>query len=92
METHGMHRPELNGNTRKQVEQTRSNSIVQGLGSVNPYSYPCRHVQASDLWCQRQSNVITLRLETTPYHERSGDPRRARWHGWDDKCPGLAEP
>ena len=32
-ETGGMHRPELNGNTRKQVEQTRSNSIVQGLGS-----------------------------------------------------------
>ena len=56
-ETGGMHRPELDGNTRKQVEQSGNYSIVQGLGSVNPYSYPCRRVRASDLWCRRQSDV-----------------------------------
>ena len=32
--------------------------IVQGLGSVNPYSYPCHHTQPRDLWCQRQSDVM----------------------------------
>ena len=57
-ETGGMHRPELDGNTRKQVEQTGNYSIVQGLGSVNPYSYPCHHVRASDLWCRRRRDVI----------------------------------
>ena len=77
-ETGGMHRPELDGSTRKQVEQSGNYSIVQGLGSVNPYSYPCRRVRASDLWCRRQSNVITLHLGTTPYHGRSEDPRHAR--------------
>ena len=56
-ETGGIHRPELDGNTWKQVEQTRNYRIVQGPGSVNPYSYPCRHIQASDLWCRRQSDV-----------------------------------
>ena len=39
------------------MEHTGNYCIVQGLGSVNPYSYPCRHVRASDLWCRRQSNV-----------------------------------
>ena len=34
------HRPELNGNTRKLLETT---CIVQIVGSVDPYSYPCRH-------------------------------------------------
>ena len=73
-----MHRPELNGNKRKQVEHTGNYSIVQGLGSVNPHSYPYHHVRASDLWCRRQSDVITLCLGMTPYHGRSGDPRRVR--------------
>ena len=85
-ETGGMHRPELDGNTRKQVEQTRDYSIVQGLGSVNPYSYPCRHVRASDLWCQRRRDVITLRLGMSPYHRRSGGPRRVRWREWGGEC------
>ena len=39
------------------MERARNYCIVQGPGSVNPYSYPCRHVRASDLWCQRQSDV-----------------------------------
>ena len=73
----GTHRPELDGTRQKGVEYAGSYSIVQGPGSVNPYSYPCRHVRASDLWCRRQSDVITLRLETLPYHGQSGDPRRA---------------
>ena len=33
--------------------------IVQGLGSVNPYSYPCCHAQPCDLWCQRQAMSVT---------------------------------
>ena len=57
-EAGGMHRPELDGNTQKQAEHTGSYCIVQGLGPVNPYSYPCHHIRASDLWCRRQSNVI----------------------------------
>ena len=77
-EAGGIHRPELNGKTRKQMEQTRNYCIIQGLGSVNPHSYPCRHVRASDLWCRRQSDVITLRLGTTPYHRQSRDPRHVR--------------
>ena len=79
-ETGGMHRPELDGNKHKhwQVEHTRNYCIVQGLGSVNPYSYPCRHVRASDFWCRRQSNVITLRLGMTAYHGRSESLWRAR--------------
>ena len=32
--------PELNGSGWKLVETT---GIIQGLGLVNPYSYPCRH-------------------------------------------------
>ena len=56
-EAGGMHRPELDGTRQKGVEHARNYSIVQGLGSVNPYSYPCRHVRASDLWCRRQSDV-----------------------------------
>ena len=40
--------PELNGSGWKLVETT---GIVQGLGSVNPYSYPCRHARPHDLWC-----------------------------------------
>ena len=34
------HHPELDGNTRKLLETTR---IVQIMGSVDPYSYPCHH-------------------------------------------------
>ena len=41
--------PELDGREEKLVETT---GIVQGLGLVNPYSYPCRHVRPCDLWCQ----------------------------------------
>ena len=52
-----MHRPELDGTKQKGVEYAGNYSIVQGLGSVIPYSYPCRHVRASDLWCRRQSDV-----------------------------------
>ena len=77
-EAGGMHRPELDGNSRKQVERTRNYCIVQDPDSVNPYSYPCHHVRASDLWCRRQSDVITLRLGTLPYHGQNGGPRRAR--------------
>ena len=77
-ETDGMHRPELDRRTWKEAEHTGNYCIVQGPGSVNPYSYPCCHVRASDLWCQRQSDVITLRLGMTPYHGQSGDPRRVR--------------
>ena len=77
-EVGGIHRPELDGTRRKHVEYAGSYNLVQCLGSVNPYSYPCRRVQASGLWCRRQSDVITLRLGTLPYHGQSGDPRRAR--------------
>jgi hypothetical protein len=56
-EAGGIHRPELDGGKWKGVEYARNYGIVQGLGSVNPYSYPCRHVRASDLWCRRQSDV-----------------------------------
>ena len=56
-EAGGMHRPELDGSERKQAEHTGNYCIVQGSGSVNPYSYPCRHVQASDLWCRRRHDV-----------------------------------
>ena len=56
-EAGGMHRPELDGIKQKVVDYTGNYSIVQGLGSVNPYSYPCRHVRASDLWCRRWRDV-----------------------------------
>ena len=56
-EAGGMHRPELDGTRQKGVEHARNYSIVQGLGSVSPYSYPCRHVQAGDLWCRRRRDV-----------------------------------
>ena len=56
-ETDGMYRPELDGTRQKGLECAGSYSIVQGPGLVNPYSYPCRHVRASDLWCQGQSDV-----------------------------------
>ena len=77
-EAGGIHRPELDRSKQKCVEYAGNYGIIQGLGSVNPYSYPCRHVRASDLWCRRQSDVITLRLGTLPYHGQSEDPRRAR--------------
>ena len=51
-EADGTHRPELDRTRQKGVEYAGNYSIVQGLGSVNPYSYPCRHVRASDLWCR----------------------------------------
>ena len=79
-ETGGIHRPELDGNKWKQAEHTRNYCIVQGPGSVNPYSYPCRHVQASDLWCRRRHDVITPHLGMSPYHGRSGDPWHVHWH------------
>ena len=60
----------------KLTEHTGNYGIVQELGLVNLPSYPCRHIHASDLWCQRRRDVITLRLGTTPYHGRSGDLRR----------------
>ena len=50
-ETGGMHRPELDGGKRNVAEHTRNYLYRTGPGSVNPYSYPCRHVRASDLWC-----------------------------------------
>ena len=90
-EAGGTHRLELDGDKRKVMEYARNYSIVQGLGSVNPYSYPCRHVRASDLWCRRQGDVITLRLGTTPYHGRSGGPRRERWREWGGGCRELAK-
>ena len=77
-ETGGIHRPELDGTEQKGEEYAGSYDIVQGSGSVNPNSYPCRHVRTSDLWCRRRRDVITLRLGTTPYHGRSGDPRCER--------------
>ena len=57
-EAGGMHRPELDGDRENAAEHTRNYSYRTGPGSVNPYSYPCRHVRASDLWCRRQSDVI----------------------------------
>ena len=44
------HRPELDGNIQNLLETTR---IVQTMGSVDPYSYPCRHTRPHDLWCRR---------------------------------------
>ena len=69
------HCPELDGNSQNKLKTT---CIVQDLGSVDLPSYPCRHVHASDLWCRRQSDVITLRLGTTAYHGRSGGLRRGQ--------------
>ena len=57
-EAGGIHRPELDGTEWKHVEYAGSYGIVQCLGSVNPYSYPCRRVRASDLWCRRWRDVI----------------------------------
>ena len=48
LEGYGNH-PDLNGKVWKLVETT---CIVQNLGSVDPYSYPCHHTQPRDLWCQ----------------------------------------
>ena len=60
-EAGGIHHPELDGMKWKHVEYAGSYSIVQCLGSVNPYSYPCRRVRASDLWCRRWRDVrVTL--------------------------------
>jgi hypothetical protein len=42
------HCPELDGKEEKLVETT---GIIQGLGLVDPHSYPCRHAQPRDLWC-----------------------------------------
>ena len=42
------------------------------LGSVNPYSYPCRRIRASDLWCRRQSDVnnwmLVSHVQAVPVH------------------------
>ena len=51
-EAGGMHRPELDGNEQNATEHTGNYLYRTGPGSVNPYSYPCRHVRASDLWCR----------------------------------------
>ena len=59
-EAGGIHRPELDGTKRKRVEYAGSYSIIQYLGSVNPYSYPCRRVRASDLWCRGWRDVRIL--------------------------------
>ena len=56
-ETGGIHRPELDGTKQNGVEYAGSYDIVHGSGSVNPYSYPCRRVRASDLWCRRRCDV-----------------------------------
>jgi hypothetical protein len=56
-ETGGMHRPELDGIRRNIVEHTGNYLYRTGPGSVNPYSYPCHHVRASDLWCRRRRDV-----------------------------------
>ena len=61
-EAGGTHRPELDGNKRNAAEHTGNYLYRTGPGSVNPYSYPCRHVRTSDLWCRRRRDVITLRL------------------------------
>jgi hypothetical protein len=67
------HRPELDGMEWKLLEAT---CIIQVMGLVGPYSYPYHHTQPRDLWCRRQSDVITLRLGMTAYHSRSGGLRR----------------
>ena len=61
-----MHRPELDGTKQKGVEYAGNYSIVQGPGSVNPYSYPCRHVRASDLWCRRRNDVKAYAPKAPP--------------------------
>ena len=60
-ETGGTHRPELDGNRWNAAEYTRNYLYRTGPGSVNPYSYPCCHVRASDFWCRRQSDVTYSR-------------------------------
>ena len=69
-EMDGIHRPELDGSEWNTAEHARDYLYRTGLGSVNPYSYPCRHVRASDLWCRRQSDVrldrIYIARQTTP--------------------------
>ena len=55
--------PELDGKVWKLAETT---SIVQNLGLVNSYSYPCCHARPCDLWCQMMNDVITLHLEQQP--------------------------
>ena len=69
-----MHRPELDGNKQKQVEHTGNYGIVQGLGSVNPHSYPYRHVRASDHLCQRQSDVKDQGKPLEPTHPYAAAP------------------
>ena len=61
-EADGIYRPELDGTKWKRVEYAGSYSILQCLGSVNPYSYPCRRVRASDLWCRRWRDVSCVRI------------------------------
>jgi hypothetical protein len=61
--------PELNGKKRKLVETTR---IVQDPGSVNPYSYPCRHAWPCDLGCWRRA--------MSHWNLWGRQPERAMWH------------
>ena len=44
----------------KLSEHTGNYCIVQSPGLVNPDSYPCRRIRASDLWCRRQSDVTHI--------------------------------
>ena len=69
-----MPRPELDGTGQKGVEYAGNYGIVQGPGSVNPYSYPCRHVRASDHWCQRQSDVKDQGKPLEPTHPYAAAP------------------
>ena len=50
------YRPELDGREWKLVESTSYRTV---LGLIGPYSYPCRHTQPCDLWCQRRAMSMT---------------------------------
>jgi hypothetical protein len=73
-EAGGIHRPELDGTEWKHVEYAGSYTIVQYLGSVNPYSYPCRRVRASDLWCRRRRDVTASTLHTSAVRTSTSTP------------------
>ena len=68
-ETGGIHRPELDGIRWNTVEHTGNYLYRTGLGSVSPYSYPCRHVRASDLWCR---DGTMSRLPNMPNNRNNG--------------------
>ena len=68
-EAGGTHRPELDGNKQNTAERTGNYLYCTGPGSVNPYSYPCRHVRASDLWCRRRRDVSGVTIEVRGKNE-----------------------